>query len=62
MSVEPRNGSLAGGTVLTIKGKAFSFVEENVKVTVGGKCLSNTFLYFLDWTCGFRIHTALERK
>ncbi|CAB3993876.1 fibrocystin-L-like [Paramuricea clavata] len=35
-SVEPRSGSRAGGTILTIKGKAFSFIKENVKVTVGG--------------------------
>ncbi|CAB3988469.1 fibrocystin-L isoform X1, partial [Paramuricea clavata] len=35
-SVEPRSGSRAGGTILTIKGKAFSFIKENVKVNVGG--------------------------
>jgi hypothetical protein len=40
VSVEPRNGSQAGGTVLTIKGKAFSFVEKNVEVTVGGEVFS----------------------
>ena len=40
ISVEPRNGSLAGGTILTIKGKAFSFIEKNVEVTVGGKYFS----------------------
>ena len=38
-SVEPRNGSLAGGTILTIKGKAFSFTKKNIEVTVGGEYL-----------------------
>jgi hypothetical protein len=41
-SVEPRSGSRAGGTILTIKGKAFSFIKENVKVTVGGKLFFNS--------------------
>lgn len=39
MSVEPRSGSLIGGTVLTITGKFFSLNKANVKVTVGGKSL-----------------------
>jgi hypothetical protein len=46
VSVEPRNGSQAGGTVLKIKGKAFSFVEKNVEVTVGGEVFFTLPIFF----------------
>ena len=35
-SVTPGNGSIAGGTVLTIEGAGFSSNTEDVHVTVGG--------------------------
>lgn len=34
--VEPSTGSMKGGTLLTITGKAFGTLKENIKVTVAG--------------------------
>ena len=36
-SVQPKMGSVGGGTVLTITGRFFVLKKEHVKVTVGGK-------------------------
>lgn len=35
-SIEPSQGSITGGTVITIKGKGFGTKKENVKVKVAG--------------------------
>jgi hypothetical protein len=37
VSVSPKTGSVAGGTVLTITGRFFAMEKKFVKVTVGGK-------------------------